>query len=168
MSGSGAAPTDDRLLPLEVGRRWTYELSTLDSELPVKNCGGAREGTVPATVTRDAESGWEYRPACAGVAIATFMNGDEIWGYLSVDSDRFSYAMPPVVEGAAWDTGGGLMAVWRDEGTVSVPAGDFDRCWRRAWLPDELNYIVLCRGVGMVFVHTPADNYELELSSKNF
>jgi hypothetical protein len=31
-----------------------------------------------------------------------------------------------------------------------------------------MNYIVLCRGAGMVFVHTPADNYELELSSKNF
>jgi hypothetical protein len=46
------------------------------------------------------------------------MKGDEIWGYLSVASDRFSYAMPPFEDGSHGDTGGGLLAIWRDEGTV--------------------------------------------------
>jgi hypothetical protein len=96
-----------------------------------------------------------------------FIDGDEIRAYPN-SGDLFLYAMPPVEEGATWDTGNGFMAVWHDEGSIDVPAGSFDRCWRRSWLPDETGYAIFCRGVGVVVVNAGADNYRLELSSKSF
>jgi hypothetical protein len=48
-------------------------------------------------------------------------------------------------------------------GSISVPAGDFDDCWRRE-LVGSMTYTVFCPGVGPVRTYAPEGYYESVLT----
>jgi hypothetical protein len=170
----GGAMADDRLLPLEVGRTWVYRQSAIDPMQPITGCLNTLEGSVTKRATVAAEpgkSGYDYHPSCiSGFSVYVFIDGDDIRGYGSGDasSTPFRYASPPVEDGSSWySPRDQLTFTWRDAGILTVPAGTFDRCWRR--VPSgSADYIVVCRGVGLVRSYVSEDNYMLDLAQKNF
>jgi hypothetical protein len=167
-AGTGGDSGDDRLLPLEVARVWTFQLTAIDPASPA-NCPRP-EADVTGTATNGTQPGWAYRPTCSDQAFDFFMNGDDIWRYptgVRDDAQRFQYASAPVQEGATWTTGTDRF-VWRDAGSVQSPAGTFDHCWRRAPQSANAVSVTFCRGVGVVLVESVAANYRLALVSKNF
>jgi hypothetical protein len=165
--GAGGA-TDDRLLPLEVGRQWMFTRSALDPSAAI-SCTGM-QASVSGTATDGAQSGWIYRPTCSSADFDFFMNGDDIWRYPTGNhaaTERFQYASAPVQEDANWASGNDSF-VWHDAGAVQTPAGRFERCWQRSSQSAAGTFIILCRGVGLVVAESLAANYRLELSAKNF
>jgi hypothetical protein len=166
--GGGGGGVDDRLLPLEVGRRWMFQVSPLNPS-SLANCA-RMESSVSGTAMDGADAGWIYAPACSTQNVEAFMDGDNIWVYPSAnhfESERFQYALAPVQEGATWLTNQETFT-WHDAGAVQTPAGRFERCWQRNVRSSPDSYIILCRGVGLVVSQSPSSNYRLELSSKNF
>lgn len=166
-AGLDAQAHDDRLQPFELGRRWTYTRSAIDGAREA-GCSAPLESFIgDAQVERDGQVGWEYHPVCnPGAVVQMFLSGDDIWAFQDNSPARIDYAKAPVEEGFSWNSSG-IGYVWHDAGTVKVPAGSFDGCWRRS--PDDAGgYIVLCRGVGLVAVESQTQNYHVELESKNF
>jgi len=102
------------------------------------------------------------------MSVHVFIDGDDIRGYSSQRPTElmWTYAKSPVQAGFSWT--GPVKYTWRDEGTAKVPAGTFDRCWARVEDGASGDYILLCRGVGMVRNYNKTSNFELELASKNF
>ena len=166
-AGAQTDASDDRLQPFEVNRRWTYTRSLLD---PARDggCTAPLESFIAGTVQMDAQVGWDYHPTCSDTfSVHMFMNGDDIWGFSTTNPSRIDYAKAPVQDGAMWQAGASAYS-WREEGSVQVPAGRFDRCFRRVPAGVTDGFIVLCRGVGLVIVHAATENYRLELASKTF
>jgi hypothetical protein len=163
----GGQGADDRLLPLELGRRWTFQQTAIDATQPA-NCSRAESSVVSRASFGD-QSGWTYAPTCSAQNADVLINGDDIAFYSSaahLETERFDYATAPVQDGRIWTTVGNRFT-WRDAGTVQTPAGRFDRCWQRNAMSAD-TYIILCRGTGLVVVNSPPSNYRLELMSKNF
>ena len=71
-------------------------------------------------------------------------------------------------DGFSWDAGAGVSYAWQSLGSIDVPAGHFERCFRRNAAGAPENFLVLCRGVGLVASTSVSENYRLELQSKNF
>ena len=172
-SGSAAA-NDDRILPLEVGRTWTFERKLLDSSQP-GDCESPLEASVPFKVKLRGAEGYDYHPVCAvGVSYYTFIDGDDVWVYSTATNlgaeSALIYAQSPVEEGHSWNYSQSAEGsyVWHSEGEVTVKAGTFDRCWRRSVSEDAESYAILCRGVGPVLIHNVFGNFQLELAEKNF
>src|SRR5262249_43131594 len=153
---------------------WTYRQLAIDPMRPITACLDALEGSVAKRATVAAEpgkTGYDYHPSCiAGFSVYVFIDGDDIRGYGSGDpsSPPFRYSSPPVEDGSSWySPHDDLTFTWHDAGIVTVPAGTFDRCWRRD-PSGSTDYIVVCRGVGLVQSYIPRDNYTIELAQKNF
>jgi hypothetical protein len=177
-AGEGAldsgGPPDTRILPLALGRKWMYSVHVFDGGTPCPGDPSAEvlgEGTV-----RDAGPTLRYRSLCLETnryaAVEVAGTGDKLVAYGVSDAGTVLfgpklYLDAPVEEGHQWNYDPGVVFEWVDAGTVTVPAGTFHECWKRAQLqPTEPGYVTYCRGVGQVR-HTFAD-YEAELTSKNF
>jgi hypothetical protein len=167
IGASDASARDDRLQPLEVGRRWTYRRVAIDGGADAA-CEGSLESSVTKLVMRDAAVGYEYLPTCFGATkVQMFLSGDDIWAYVGSALAPVQYAASPVEAGVSWD-GGSIQYVWEAQDTVTVPAGTFDRCIRRTGAVDKSGYLVLCRGVGLVLNENRMDGTRTELVSTNF
>jgi hypothetical protein len=165
-SAMDSAIVDDRLQPFEVGRRWTYARITLDGGSDAA-CMGSLESSISKTVTRDAGVGYEYLPTCFMGSVQMFLEGDDIWAYVNSASRPIHYAASPVEAGVTWSSEGTQYA-WEAQDKVEVPAGSFGRCIRRTASSAPGNYIVFCRGVGLVLSESRTENARMELVSKNF
>jgi hypothetical protein len=74
----------------------------------------------------------------------------------------------PVMAGHSWSNGVATVT-WRDAGTVTVPAGTFESCFRAEISADS--YTTFCRGVGPVRWYvkdTSGNGYDAQLTAKNF
>ena len=71
----------------------------------------------------------------------------------SVDFDEpYEMLAEPVEDGVAWATAIDTSYheyKWESVGTVTVPVGTFDNCWKRVDLQND-GYLTYCRGVGRV------------------
>lgn len=113
-----------------------------------------------------------FQPLCS-VVVDLLQDGDRIFAYLPDSFETPTLAVDePVEDGHSWEARTGIQFYWEDAGTVQVPAGTFQDCWRRRELPGgEITipgYVTYCRGIGAVEISDPDDGYEAELVSKNF
>jgi hypothetical protein len=70
-------------------------------------------------------------------------------------------------------TSSGYTRTWHSAGTVSVPAGSFDDCWRvdQVGTNNDNSTFTYCRGVGLVAEHTDdgsGNGADVVLTSKSF
>lgn len=73
-------------------------------------------------------------------------------------------------EGYTWQFRFSTMT-WHHEGTVTVPAGTFEGCWRAVQNVNYTSWIIYCPGVGPVHMYykdTSGLVLEALLISKNF
>jgi hypothetical protein len=173
-SSSPGQTGDQRLYPLAPGRQWTYSArpiagattassSCTGTQLTYVVGDGAQYGGVPSV---------RFQSLCS-VVVDLVQDGDRVYAYVPDSYDEPSVALDaPVEEGHAWEVRAGIQAVWENAGTVQVPAGTFQDCWRRRDVEGDMvvspGYVTYCRGIGMVQLVNPDDGYEAELASKNF
>lgn len=162
----GAETGDDEVVatdlqPLAIGSSWQYErthLTLLGDNVPACGLG-------PATMSIAEMLDLDSRSA---IRLNTVCNNNM---FLSVDGDAIDWhdmdGMPrwrrhlenPVVENMEWTTHFDIVFRWTPQGAISVPAGDFDNCWRRE-VVGTMTYTVYCPGVGPVRTYAPEGFYD--------
>jgi hypothetical protein len=150
---------DDLLMPLAAGRVWTFEVQAIDAASPMEACEDA-ESVVIGTAQSPAGLGWLYDPSCEARRFIMVQDGDDITAYSEDLTREIHYMRTPVLDGAAWDE-----FRWESSGSVTVPAGTFEDCWRRTRTVSEADYVEFCRGVGLVRLYAVGANRELRLVS---
>ena len=157
---------DTSIDPLVVGYTWTYDVTDLGN-YPL--CpAGSHQGRVLGEGDKDGLHAFQVSSLCANAGDFYYaVAGDVVqWD----DQGTWLLALDaPVQEGHSW-TNGVTSYTWHDAGTVMVPAGTFDRCWKAQ---DDAgpSYTIFCRGIGPVhwhFVDPTGAGYEALLTSKSF
>ncbi|HXK17995.1 MAG TPA: hypothetical protein VNG33_09340 [Polyangiaceae bacterium] len=142
--GTGGTPvlTPALLFPLAVGNKWTF------SGPPLKGCAsGQFEESFTAYELHGGRMAYESVDTCQPNAPVWLSEQDGAIAQFSGTDWAVSLA-PPVEEGAEWDSGG-VRFGWHAVPTVTVPAGTFDNCWKRALVlyPDSFAR-TYCPGIG--------------------
>lgn len=162
-TSTGGGASDTRLLPLEANRTWTLVASAIDATLPVTTCADPQSTVVGRAATPEGD-GWLYDPTCGTERFIMVQNGDDITAFSEDLTQRIEYMKTPVVDGATWSS-----YRWQSVGSVTVPAGTFQDCWRRiAVTATQEDWVEFCRGVGLVRLYGVGSNRKLELVNKNF
>jgi hypothetical protein len=140
------AAADTRLAPLEVGRTWTYDVTSTYPSCPG---GAARVQQVTGTSTVDGRAVYDVVGFC-GLAGRTSVDGDVVEDYYDWGPTGWMRALDePVADGHAWTTTNGSATfdmTYADEGTV----GGHADCWRVTQEVTYTTYWIYCRGVGLV------------------
>jgi PPE-repeat protein len=143
--GSASAP----LLPLAVGHTWTYDVTTLGAG---DGCSaGGKVTKVLAAVSHAGKDGFTEQNLCYpdGKTIDLVVEGDRISMWNDGAQAWVVAFEEPVEEGHSWAVASGTRT-WHDAGTVTVPAGTFDHCWRADQTGTVTGSYTYCRGVGLV------------------
>ncbi|MFO0548468.1 MAG: hypothetical protein U0271_08785 [Polyangiaceae bacterium] len=166
-AGGAGGGVDNRIDPIATGHSWTYDVTQLG------NFAYCPTGTVTAETLSESElngkHAFEISNFCSGIAPSLFaVDGDLVM----VDyQDTWVLALdPPVEEGHTWSNGTSTFT-WHAEGSVTVPAGTFDDCWRATQNVTYTAYTIFCRGVGPVHWYSSdlnGDGFDAVLSAKNF
>lgn len=165
-TGSGGGP-DDRIDPIALGHSWTYDVTEVGT-FPLCPSGSQTAETV-AEVEKNGKTGLEVTSLCANAQSSIYaVEGDVVFvDYL----DTWVLALDaPVEEGHTWSNGISTFT-WHDEGTVTVPAGTFDDCWRATQNVAYEAYTIFCRGVGPVHWHSvdlAGNGFDAILTAKSF
>ncbi len=166
-TAAGGASADDRIDPIALGHAWTYDVQELGA-FPLCPSGSHTGETIDA-LTIDGKEAFEVTNLCANVESSYYaVDGDVVqvdyqgtW-ILALDA--------PVEEGHTWSNGTSTFT-WHDEGTVTVPAGTFDDCWRATQNVAYDAYTIFCRGVGPVHWHSEdltGNGFDAVLTAKSF
>lgn len=159
---------NNALLPLAVGRTWTYQVTGLGS-FPTCTTG-THSQTVTGQKIMGKVQGLQMAWVCENTQPNLYnVNGDVVRTYAH-GSVWLSVLDQPVNEGHTW-TSGARNFVWHQAGSVSVPAGNFGDCWMRQNTVVNVSYATFCRGVGMVLTHQEDANgngWDGQLISKSF
>jgi hypothetical protein len=148
------------LFPAKVGHTMTFQVS---SDFP--QCSGERTGSVLGTQKVDGRDAFWISSYCDGQPPAAVSVSDK-----SADVDVQGQYIPqlaaPVAEGAKFQSISGT-STWHKEGTVTVPAGTFQNCWRST---SGNTFVIYCPGVGTVHIHEDHGNGVIDalLKSKNY
>jgi hypothetical protein len=159
---AGEAFVPAELFPLAVGNTWTHEVT----EKSPGACVSEPAETVVSTVTIDGVPAFNLSSACFGLAEGDYstlaVNGPEIVQQLG--GTWATTLAAPLADGHSWTISSGAYTfTWHEVGQVTVPAGTFDGCWRRAITPGETaETTTFCRGVGPVIREN--SSWRLELS----
>lgn len=157
---------DDRIDPLAVGRTWTYQVTEVGS---YPSCpSGMHDGAVVGEGARNGKHAFEVRSLCANVGNLYYaVAGDVVeWDDLGT---WLLVLDAPVQDGHAWSNGLTTYK-WHAAGTVTVPAGAFDRCFDAKDESGE-SFTTFCRGVGPIRWHyrdAMGNGYDATLTSKSF
>ena len=145
---STTPPADDRIDPISLGRRWTYDVSIIGT-YPLCRAGSST-AQVLGQKTVGGKPAFEVQSFCPGAGTSSYaVDGDKVEIYyantwvLSLDT--------PVTAGHSW-TDGLYTYAWQDAGSVTTPAGKFDHCWT-AQPSVGTSSTTFCRGVGPVHWH---------------
>ena len=182
-SHTGAdAAGDPRFMPCELGRSWsytgsqTYQGTTTDESFTTQIIGQQPYDGRTAFVGQTQYVG-------GGGSVTTYVDpegADDTWGEYSGDSAQWlPFTKGPVQEGVSWtySYSGTRVQTWHAAGQVTVAAGTFDSCWRIDYVvvessqPGDVNFTIVCRGVGSVRSEmTLSNGFSLtsELISKSF
>jgi hypothetical protein len=173
--GEAGGGGDTRLAPYEVGRTWTFTGSQTSQGV-----------TTPSTFTTTVAGQETYDGKSAFVITAgtvtsyASLDGDTTWvEYANTTGQWLPSTKAPVVDGASWTYvySGTRTQTWHAVGPQTVQAGTFDDCWRIDYVvketsqPGDVNYTILCRGVGEVLQEMSLSNgfqMHYELVSKSF
>jgi hypothetical protein len=158
--GSGDPTSIASLFPAVVGHSWTFQIS---SDFP--ECSGTKTGSVLQAQKVDGRDAVWISSYCDGQPPAAVSVSTK-----SADVDLQGNYVPqlaePVAEGAKFQSIEGT-TTWHKEGTVSVPAGTFQNCWRAI---SGGSFVIYCPGAGTVHIHEDHGNGVIDavLKSKNF
>jgi hypothetical protein len=179
--GSSDAASDLRFFPYQVGRTWSFTGSQT-----------SQGHTTDASFTTQVVGQQTYDGRSAFVSVTQYIGGtsqttyvdtdsaDETWGeYRGSAGQWLPFTRAPVQDGASWTYSyfGTRVETWHTEGEVTVVAGTFGDCWRidevvtESSQPGDINYSILCRGVGTVRTELSLSNgfsLRSELVSKSF
>ena len=155
--------------PIAIGEAWTYDV-TVAGSFPDCN-DGTFVSKASQTESLDGKSALLISSFCPGIQSVWYSaDGDVVYAY---DGSNWLLALDaPVQDGHAW-TNSIETFVWKDVGSVTVPAGTFSNCFE-ADVQDEATYyaVTFCRGAGPVKWHyrdtSGANGYDAVLHSKNF
>lgn len=165
-TSTGSGP-DDRIDPIEVGHSWTYDVEELGT-FPL--CpSGSHTGETIGESELDGKHAFEVTSLCANAESSQYaVEGDVV--FVNYQGTWILALDAPVEEGHTWSNGSSTFT-WEDEGTVTVPAGTFDDCWRATQNVAYEAYTVFCRGVGPVrwrSVDLSGNGFDAVLTAKNF
>src|SRR5262249_10186862 len=161
------APPDTRIDPLEVGRTWTYDVTTMGG-FPVCTAG-KHDSTVTGTTQIDGRTALVVSSFCAAVGTSN----------MTVDGDAVDYDYNgtcvhvtglPIQEGTTWDYFN-TSYTWEKVPSITVPAGTFSDCWKAHQNVQYTAYQIYCRGVGVVQSYSQdlgGNGWDAQLSAKNF
>lgn len=165
-AGSGSGSSDDRLYPLEVGRTWTYDVTSTYASCPA----GTAETRVLSQGTTDGRPTFSVQGFC-GLVGNTNVDGDRVDEYYDWGPTGWMRSLDePVSDGHEWTTTNGsatFTMTYSDAGTV----GTYDRCWKVTQNVSYTSYWVYCRGVGLVtyeMIDLGGGTIRAELRSKSF
>lgn len=150
--GDGAAsepPEDLRLYPLDVGRRWTWNIASVGAGYAI--CPpGTRDAEVLEKTTTAGKNAYLIRGYCTGVP-ASYV-AEESAGIVGLYQGAWAtFLKLPPAEGEAWSYFNASYH-WEKAGTVTVAAGTFDDCWTTVQNVTYLNETTYCPGIGAVRV----------------
>lgn len=161
-------PGETALLPLAVGRSWTYQVTQLGS---YSTCAtGSQTESVTSQSVVGGRAAFDVSSWCSASGTNTLsVNGDQVSLYYG---GAWNVILDvPVEEGHSWTVYGTIQYTWHDAGTVTVPAGTFTQCWRREQVVSYTAYTIFCRGVGAVRDYSADLNgsgWDAQLASKSF
>jgi hypothetical protein len=156
--------------PLASGYKWTYIVTDCDEgaevELRVVETSGDRFTLRQSALTEDV---WLDFPFWPGEDVHVTRTDSEV---VCPDGDVYRLLKLPLEVGAGW-TYGSDSAFALDQVPVSVPAGDFESCYRVAYRLSSLNgrefwYIWYAPDVGIVRIDEVGNGVTAELRSVNF
>jgi hypothetical protein len=166
-SGPSGAP--QKLFPLAVGYRWTYDVQ------PVGAGSTCASGTTMQEVTGtrmvDGKQAFDLVSFCAAAGtseVAPVGAGDEV--DLDYQGTWLVMIDPTLVDGHSWpyfNSG----YTWHKEASVTVPAGTFTDCWTAKQNVSYTATLTYCRGVGMVRSYSSDLNgsgWDAQLTGKSF
>jgi hypothetical protein len=173
----GPVAPEDRLFPVEVGRSWTYELTYPTGMLGVCPPGATElVQTITEAIEFAGRMAFKLQSACGGTPIGEpaiiSVEGDQIETFAA--EQWLTTLDEPIEDGHTWSSQFMGEAVLSDAGTVTVPAGTFDRCWT---VTADIGMGIgstgtFCRGVGLVRSASPLGpggaQLEQALTSRNF
>lgn len=147
-------PKDGRLFPAELNRTWTFHTQQSFNG-QVTNTTIEMRATGKAVV--DGRNAWVLTYSTMATPQYVDLQGDDMW--IKSGESWVPSLKGPVAEGASWSyslAGGTHQNVWHKAPKTTVAAGSFDDCWRVDYRvtetskPGDVNYSVVCRGVGTV------------------
>lgn len=157
------AAVDNRIDPIELGRSWTYDVTIIGTYPICKP--GSNKGQVLGSKIVGGKPSFQVQSFCPGAGTSSYaVTGDKVEIYyantwvLSLDA--------PVAEGHTW-TDGLYTYGWENVGSMTVPAGTFNDCWK-AKPTVGTSYTTFCRGVGPVrwhFVDASGNGYDAALTA---
>jgi hypothetical protein len=159
-----APSVDDRIDPIALGRAWTYDVEIFGT---YAGCAaGTQIGKVLRAGNYQGKSAFEVQSFCPGFGASWYaVAGDVVDLYYKT---WLRVVDAPVRAGHSWSNGGATIT-WREEGSVTTPAGTFDNCFRAE--QSASSFTIFCRGVGPVrwYVKDAGGNgYDAKLTAKNF
>jgi hypothetical protein len=169
-SDAVSAPPDTRLFPLEVGRSWTYQITSSYSSCPA----GQGFFDVVGTTTVNGGTAFDVLSPCGYEGTYT-ETGDIVDDQYSTSNGTwFRDLDEPVMDGYSWTTTNGsatFSMTYSSAGTVTVPAGTFTDCWMVTQGVPYTQTWTYCQGVGQVssvMVDLSGGGISYQLLSKNF
>jgi hypothetical protein len=165
-TSDGGDGGDNRIDPIVVGRRWTYDV-TVFGTYPICTLG-SHDGVVLGAMMLDGKRAFQVQSFCPGLGTVNYAVSGDVVQYdymttwlLALDA--------PVAEGHGW-TNGVDTFTWHSAGSVTVPAGTYADCWKATQNVAYESYTLFCRGVGPVHWYTKnaGNGYEAILTAKNF
>ncbi len=143
--GSGSGSADDRLYPLEVGRTWTYQVTSTYSSCPA----GVQMQSVDSTGMTDGRATFAVKSFCGPVG-NTAVDGNVVDAYFNWGPTGWTRMLDePVAADHTWTTTNGsatFTMTYSDAGTVDGHAS----CWKVTQNVSYTTYWIYCPGVGMV------------------
>jgi hypothetical protein len=137
-------PANDSLYPLEVGRVFTYAVTSTYPSCP----GGTREMRVLSKGTTEGRATFEVKGFC-GLVGHTSVEGDRVEEYFDWGPKGWMRALDtPVQDGHTWQTTNGSATFGMRYSTTTV-AG-YDECWKVTQQVSYTTYWIYCRGAGLV------------------
>ncbi len=163
------AAKDDRLFPLEVGRKWVYDVTSTYASCP----SGKGTFEVVGKVSGSSKK-FSARTECGGEGTYT-VDGDEVEAAYEWNPDLAMRLLDAKVEdGHSWTTTNGSATfdmTYEKVGALETAAGTFDDCWK---VVQQVSYTATwtyCRGVGLVasdLRDLAGGTIETRLKSKSF
>jgi len=176
--GSYGPQLSTSMMPLELGRSWSYVGAPVDASLPMDCPRTATAITQQFELLLDdmeqAVPAFIYLPTCRRDAMVLWESGGVHHGYLLADADdpsqgtlgsRLTVLVDPTIASSfEASTTDATRYEWSALGTVDTPAGSFADCHDRK-LAGADSSAVYCRGVGLVRVRSGSQNVDLWLES---
>ncbi len=147
--GAGSGGIDRRLYPVEVGRVWTYDVTSTYASCP----GGRRDQRVLDQGTTDGRPTFRVSTYC-GFEVHTSVQGSLVESYYEWGPRGwYRYLDEPVADGHTWTTTNGSATFTQTYEELGAYEGR-ERCWKVVQNVSYTSYWIHCEGIGLVHAET--------------